>query len=377
MFEIVDSNIVYAGQENTDRQSCAFPGICVLPNGRWICAFRAAPTKESTLGQMVLITFSDDQGRTWSQPVAPFTPPNVDGKPGLFRGAYLTALGANRLIAAIYWVDCTDPSLPFFNEETGGLLDSRIFLAWSEDGGVTWSEPSLMDTSPFNVPTAVTGPVLCLPNGELAAHFETHKHYYDASASQFSSVMMFSADGGRTWPEHVITSSDPAGRIFFWDQRPGILADGTILDLFWTYDDHDSKYLNIHARRSRDCGRTWSEIWDTGVPGQPAQPVSTTDGGVAMVYVDRTNSPAIKLRTSDDGGMTWPEESEVTLHGSELPSQTLVKRGMRDAWAELSRYSVGLPATAPLPDGNILVVYYAGPDADRTDIRWCLLKAQA
>ncbi len=43
---------------------------------------------------------------------------------------------------------------------------------------------------------------------------------------------------------------------------------------------------------------------------------------------------------------------------------------MQDAWAEMGAYSLGLPTTALLPDGDVLVVFYAGPNSDQTDIRW-------
>ena len=43
---------------------------------------------------------------------------------------------------------------------------------------------------------------------------------------------------------------------------------------------------------------------------------------------------------------------------------------MQDAWAEMGKYSVGLPATVQLENGDILVVYYAGPETDQTDIQW-------
>ena len=47
---------------------------------------------------------------------------------------------------------------------------------------------------------------------------------------------------------------------------------------------------------------------------------------------------------------------------------------MQDAWAEMYQFSVGLPAAAPLGDGNALIVYYAGPETDRTSIRWAVVR---
>jgi hypothetical protein len=329
------------------------------------------------MGQRALLTFSDNEGAAWSEPVDPCIPPPVDGKPGLFRAVAVTSLGGRRLLATLFWVDHSDPALPFFNEKTEGLLDTRIFLARSEDDGNTWSRPRQMETAPFDCPTPITGPVLRLANGELACQFELNKHYNDPAEWRHVSVLMFSRDGGKSWPEHVLASSDPENRVFYWDQRPAVLPDGRILNLFWTFDRQRSAYLNIHARQSDDHGRTWSEMWDTGVPGQPAPPVVLANGGLGMVYVDRTGPPLVKMRSSTDGGHTWPDQSEIALDQPTVASQTIKKQNMQDAWAEMAMFSIGLPATAILPDGDVLVVYYTGPSTDQTDIKWVRIRTGA
>ena len=372
--KIIKRGIAVAGRDGTDRQSCAFPGVCVLPNGRWLCSCRAAPRKNATTGQHVLLSWSDDEGASWSDPASPFVAPPVGGQDGLIRAAYFTALGGSRVLAALAWTDHSDPSLPLFNEETEGLLDMRVFLTVSEDNGESWSPLALIQTPPFDGPTPLTGPVLVLPDGEWACQFELNKAYLDPAPWRHSSVLSFSRDFGASWPEHVRVSDDPALRVFYWDQRPGVLSDGRLLDVFWTFDRVDARYLNMHARASRDNGRTWSDMWDTGVPGQPAAPVSIAGEKIALVYVDRGGAPEIKVRTSADGGRTWPAESERTIHSSVATLQTWDKKSMKDAWREMGRFSVGLPATALLPDGDILVVYYAGPETDRTSIEWARLR---
>jgi len=366
---VADRGIVFMGRAGTDSQSCAFPALCVTPGGRWVCAFRAAPMKSPLEGQHVLLTWSDDEGRSWREPFAPFAPPEVDGKAGLFRTACLTPLGGHRLLAVVCWVDNSEPGLPFFNEETEGLLDTRIFLSWSDDDGESWSEPRLVDTSPYRVPTAITGPVLRFSDGELALQFELNKHYNDLSDWHHASVLMFSRDGGNTWPRHTLASSDPQNKVFYWDQRPS-LANGSILDVFWTFDREKSAYLNMHARESADRGVTWSKMWDTGIPGQPSAPQLLPDGRVALCYVDRTGATIIKMRVSDDGGKSWPASTELTVFGSDSGSQTEAKKSMQDAWSEMGKFSIGLPATALLPGGDVLVVYYAGPETDVTGIHW-------
>ncbi len=370
--KIIRRGTVFASFKDSDCQSCAFPQVTVLPGGRWLVGCRCARTKGGNAGQHVRLAMTDDDGATWTF-AAPFAAPVLDGKPGQFRALALTALGGRRVLATLYWVDHSDPNLPFFNAQTEGLLDSRIMFAESDDGGVSWTVPALMDTIPFKTPTPITGPVLVLPGGERVCQFETNKPYYDESQWVHSSVMMFSRDEGRTWPRYSVVTRDP--RIFYWDQRPQVLPDGNILDLFWTYDNVAATYLNIHARVSRDGGRTWSELWDTGVPGQPAPVVALADGRLALVYVDRSEAPAIRCRTSTDGGRTWPAETAISLFESVLPSHTVRKAAMADAWSEMGKFSVGLPATARLPGGDLLAVYYAGPETDHTNVDWMRLKA--
>ncbi|MBN2308477.1 MAG: exo-alpha-sialidase [Candidatus Hydrogenedentes bacterium] len=367
---IVDEGTVVSSAPGTEHQSCTFPGICVLPNGRWLVGFRAAPAKLSVAGQSACFTWSDDSGATWTPPASPFPPPEPGGKPGRNRTLHPTALGGSRVLATLCWVDSSDPSLPFFNETTQGLLDTRVFHALSTDNGESWSQPVPMDTAVFGVPCPTTGPTLVLADGEWACQFELNKHYHDTAPWRHASVLMFSNDQGGTWPGHVVASTDPENRFFYWDQRPALLSDGRVLNVFWTYDSLNAAYVNIHARLGSPDARTWTPLWDIGLPGQPAPPVHLPDGRIALVYVDRTAAPIIKLRTSPDDGATWPGDTELVIARPELPSQNAHKTSMQDAWAEMGRFSIGLPATALTPDGHLLVVYYSGPDTDETDIKW-------
>jgi BNR repeat-like domain len=368
--KIIRQGIVSSKPQDDALTSCAFPSPCVTVAGRWLCAFRAAPTKAGMAGQRTLVTWSDDQGASWCAPIEPFPPQAVDGKPGLIRSASLTILSDGRLLASLCWVDCSDPDAPFFNEESEGLLDTRVFLSMSDDAGETWSPPSFVDTAPYDMPTPITGRVLELPDGELACQFELNKHYDDPEPWRHLPVLMFSQDGGRTWPRHVAPAKDPSNRVFYWDQRPAVLADGRILDVFWTFDREASLYLNIHATESLDSGRTWSEVWDTGVPGQAAPPFTLSDGTIAMPYVDRTAAPAIKVRRSGNGGRSFDEEGELVLYTAGGGTQEGAKASMQDAWSEMEKFSAGLPSTAALPGGGALVVYYAGPETDVTSIHW-------
>lgn len=372
---IVEScGTIFAAGPGRPNSSATFPLACVTRSGRWICAFRGAPAKVSNAGQQVYLTWSDDCGATWCEPFAPFSPPVVDGKAGLFRFAGLTRLKGGRLMAAINWVDFSDPDAPYFNDETEGLLDTKIFLAESDDDGATWSEPRLMDTSPFHVPTPLTGSILRFHDGLLACPIELNKAYRDPEPWRHASVIFFSEDEGQTWPRHSVVTRDPENRIFYWDQRASVLPEDLLFDAFWTFDREQATYLNIHTCHSRDEGVGWSPLKDSGVAGQPGPVFALEDGELAMPVVDRSGAPKITVRRSEDGGETWPDEDVIVVYDSAGASQTEEKKSMQDAWAEMYAFSVGLPHAASLPGGGALLVYYAGPETNNTGIHWAKIE---
>lgn len=370
--KIVEQGTVFAGRPKTDGASACFPTICVLETGRWLAGLRLAPAKQSRT-QRAFVSWSDDQGRAWSPPREVAPPLTHAGTPGTWRAVACAALGGSRVCAVLAWEDASDPLTPMFNEETEGLVDMKLFTAVSEDGGMHFASPTPVTCGQHaDVPTPTTGAPLILPDGRWAVPFEVNKHYNDAAPWQHASCLTFSSDHGTTWRDLVEVHTDPDRRIFCWDQRQALLPNGNVLGLFWTFDRGANVYLNIHARRSTDAGRTWSPLLDTGVPGQPARPVGLSDDRVVMVYVDRTAEPLIKARCSRDGGATWHGDSELLIHDRATlrGSQTWGKGSMQDAWAEMSAFSVGLPDAVALPGGDVLMVYYSGDRPDHTDVRW-------
>lgn len=371
---VEDSGEIFSGRPGGPISSATFPLACVSRSGRWLCAFRGAPAKVPNAGQHVMLTWSDDCGKTWRDPFAPFSPPMLDGKPGLFRFAGLTRLHGGRIMAAINWVDHADPAAPYFNETTEGLLDTRVFTSISQDDGATWSTPRPVDTRPFTVPTPLTGAIVRFEDDELACPIELNKPYGDTLPWEHASVLLFSTDGGKTWPRHSVVTKDPENRIFYWDQRASLLPDGRLFVVFWTYDREKSTYLNIHTRFSDDHGHSWTALRDTGVAGQPGPVFALEDGELVMPVVDRSGPTKITVRKSEDKGISWPDEDVVVVYDSEATTQTREKSSMQDAWAEMGAFSVGLPHAAPLPGGGALLVYYAGRETDATGIRWAKIE---
>ena len=82
--QVVDEGVVFAGRAKTDAASACFPSACVLPGGRWLAGMRLGPAKSSR-SQRTFVTWSDDRGKTWGQPVEVAGPMSVDGRPGTWR----------------------------------------------------------------------------------------------------------------------------------------------------------------------------------------------------------------------------------------------------------------------------------------------------
>src|SRR3954470_21200278 len=112
---MVAEGIVVASNSDPARTSACFPNICRLPGGRIIVGYRAAAAKDAA-DETSRITWSDDNGATWSRPSEPFVAPSIGGRAGRFRALAPTALGGRRVLATLMWMDRSDMWRPMFNE---------------------------------------------------------------------------------------------------------------------------------------------------------------------------------------------------------------------------------------------------------------------
>ncbi|MEO5997708.1 MAG: sialidase family protein [Chitinophagaceae bacterium] len=365
--KIISKGVIPKPVSDKNFNSNAFPCLVVLPSGRWLAAFKAAEKKGDCDFMHAVMTWSDDEGKTWITPFEPVKLPAINDVPGQSRITYFLSLGGRRVLMVSNWVDSSELSKPYYDPLHETLKDTRIFFCFSEDEGEIWSSPELMDTSPVNAPVPLTGPPFMLKDGTIVCQFEVNKHVGDISVWVHKSAMIFSRDGGKTWGDTVIITNVPA--MYYWDQRPNVLRDGqTIVNFFWTLDGKKNQYQNIHAAESRDGGRTWGEIWDTGIYGQPGQPVDLGDGRLATIEIDRTISPVITIRTSGDHGRTYA--STLIVYDGNLKKQDSRDISMNDAWDEMVRFSVGHPNLVRLGSGELLAYYYAGDHCDSTSVNF-------
>ena len=139
----------------------------------------------------------------------------------------------------------------------------------------------------------------------------------------------------------------------------------------WTFDSHDGTYRNIHRRISVDRGHSWSAAADLGFTDQAAHPAVLLDGRVVLPWVDRFNTQSIRARLAPAIDAPFDPESEVVIYEHPNPTEGDVNK---DGALGLSVWSFGLPYADLLPDGDVLVVYYAGSE-EAMDVCWARLRA--
>jgi len=370
--EIIETGQITHTTANTPQAIYTFPALVQLTDGTLLLTCRSGSNKDS-VDETIELYRSTDDGSTWSQPKTPFAEARVNGQKSSFRLCYLTEINPDHLLAASMWIDReTHLGKPFFNPKTEGCLPMGIFFADSFDRGETWSEWRTIDLPEELGPPSLTNPIINLPDGTLLMNIETNKHYYDDSKWYQRVVCLHSSDMGQTWGEPIDAGFDPSGRIFNWDQRVGLAADGTLVTFAWTYDTEAKQYLNIHRRISNDNGHTWSEADDIGITDQAAHPAILPDGQTVLAWVDRYHTQSIRARLASHPSTEFDPASEVVIytHQSNDRLQSDDTGALLD---EMSIWSFGLPYAEVLANGEVMVLYYAG-NTQTMDIHFARLR---
>ena len=371
--QVVDRGLARRAEPGTPHATFTYPAVMALSNGCLLATFRCGSDKD-VADETTELFESNDSGRTWRQ--RPFPAPSVvNGKQGSSRGGFITEIEQGDLIAAIMWVDRQSyPGQPLFNPETEGCLPMEIILSDSRDFGQTWS-PWRVVPMPIEVgPPSLTNPIIKLKDGTLAMSIETNKTYEDRTKWYQKVVLFHSKDKGQTWGPAVTAGCDPTGRIFNWDQRADMAPDGRLAAFLWTYDTETNTYLNIHRRISSDGGHNWSEAEDLGFADQAGHPAILPDGRVVLAYVDRFGSQQIVARWAPDVAGPFEPQTQVVIYAH----QTATSKGPQTAavtaaLGDMRIWTFGLPYAEVLPDGDVIVAYYAG-DSQAMDACWARLR---
>ena len=363
--KILEQFTIFRAEPGTKRAVATFPSITVLDDGSLLAAYRAGPTKES-IGDATEVRRSTDGGRTWSEPWVPFSNDHA-GVHGGLQCLYITRIAAGHLIACGCWVNREAfPGKSVFNPETEGCLPMEILVADSFDQGRTFSTWRQVAMTPDVGPASLTSPILKLASGRLAISVESNKTYLDSSKWFQKVVYVYSQDEGKTWTKPVVVCQDPTGTTFYWDQRTVVAPDGRLVAFSWIYQKEENRYLNMRRHLSRDEGATYTTGEDLGITDQPGHPAILPDGRIVLPWVDRYGTQSIRARAAASIDAPFASGSEVVIYEAARPATSTRNTG--DMLSDQVKWNYGLPFAETLPNGEVLVAYYAAA-GEGMDIR--------
>lgn len=293
------------------------PIVAVDSEGRMYAGgifFRGTRTGADIRDVSIALTWSDDQGNTWSDPVIV--------SPGKAQSVFND-----------------HPQMAVDN--SGGTYDGNVYISYSKftglnadirvaasrDRGETWS---IVKVSAPIAPGHAAGGyqdsmVTIGPGGEVYVFWD-ETYFTPGAVSRADIWMTVSTDGGMTFAAPWVAMSGVVP-IFLpkasyrYDTYPAAAVDHTGEQpgrIYLTWADGQSGNADIYLSSSDDGGMTWGDPVrvndDDGEAGQFFQWVSVApDGRVDIAFYDRRDDPNDYLlneyyAVSTDGGLTFTNE---------------------------------------------------------------------
>ncbi len=289
---------------------------------------------------------------------------------------------------------------------------SRIALVRSLDGGLTWSQPAVLDAvdpqcgeQDPSISARRDGTLMInyfrwrvVPATQKASLGYPTRQQKDGSwADVEGPYIIRSSDGGSTWERKPVAAFCPPFRCAGVSDSVLELGDGTLLMPIYDWDDgNTTAACRSHVIRSTDDGATWGQ--PALIARDPDEKISfeepslahTPDGRLLAMLrapVERTASYLYRA-FSDDGGRTWTDLQRTPLWGHPAHVLTLADGrmlctygyrrepfGVRAClsadggrtWDIEHEYvlrsdgvnvDLGYPSSVQLADGALLTVYY-------------------
>ena len=338
---------------NLRSRQAIFPNLCELPDGRLLCSFVLAEAFEAA-DMRCHLAESTDGGRTWSKPWRMFR----EGAVPESETCKVTALGGNRVMAIGYAARRPDRDGQLANAATGGLLSHRVFCAFSEDGGRTWSEKRTVPDA-WNAHTEASAPVVRLKDGALAAPITGFPDWEGRMTSRRCGRMLVSRDEGATWDDGTVCMAFDGDAVTCYEQRFCVLDSGTVVNIGWN-EDVSGKRLPNHITYSTDNGKTFSKPVSTGIMGQAASVCALGGERFLAVVAQRrdTDEPGIYAYECDFGERTWKGVRRKLLWSA---GKGPLKRD-KNAAEVFAFLKFGQPSVTKLHDGRLILCFWYQKD---------------
>jgi hypothetical protein len=309
---VVSEGILYRNPTPGYKAECAYlPNLQPLSDTEYICVIRIGSAFYSADGKLALLR-TRDGGNTWVKESLVWDP-RLDKAAYSYTAPHLTKLSNGTLILVARRWDSSDPELPIFNPETGGMRCSEVILFHSQDNGKTWSPPQLVDL-PGQGQVDVPSQIIELRNGRWLMACELWKAWEDTSPLHVKGFAVFSDDLGKTWKDRLDFASSSDTQRMFSHSRYTQTLEGRVAALQWAQEIETGKDLELHLTISDESGREWSEPSLTNIEAQTSWLADLGGGVFAVTYTHRSGiNPGICVALSENGGTTWDLENQVLV----------------------------------------------------------------
>ncbi len=320
----------WAKYETAHRQFQGIPGIERMPDGRLWATWYSGGTGEGPENFVLLVTSQDD-GLTWSEPLAVVDPPGHTRAfdPCLWRDP----LG--RLWW--FWAESDSPKMGEIMDGRGGVWAARLEGESPEElkftrpvriaNGVMMNKPTVLSNGEWLLPTAVWA---CW-----------HVKAEDLAGERFSNATV-STDAGESFT--LRGGADVPDRCF--DEHLFVeLNDGRVWCLVRTF-------YGIGQSFSSDQGRTWTPGEDSGLGGPNSRFFIRRLASGRLLLVNHIDVTAMESGQAWRAGRSWRRRSHLAALLSEDEGATWIGPLLLD-----ERDGVSYPDGVQAEDGRIFIIY--------------------
>ena len=319
----------------------AFPDVALTPSGKLVCVFAECTHHADRSYTRIVLTESTDRGRTWT-PKQPLAEP-TNGLPVFWNCPRLTLLRDGRLVIVVDKL--------FAAEGSASPQDCRNYLFFSEDEGLTWSDP--VETPILGI---VPDRLLELDSGRwiLSCHFN------DRAFGFLTQRLWFSDDQGTSWSGPLTVARQEGLNLC----EVSILPVGEQLVAFLR--ENSGLALDGYKTISSDQGETWGELIPFPLPGCHRPVAGWLQNGQILIThrFMQGGSGWIGWWTQNFFAALTDQESVLAQERAGAHTRILPLDFDRSPYSD-----TGYSGWVQFPDGEIYIVNYIVDDAPRAQIR--------
>ena len=318
----------------------AWPTVAKLKDGTLAAVFSGRRTRHIDPFGTTMISYSKDEGKTWTLPAPVIDTPLDDRDGGICvtenGKVYVTSF--NNSIAQqrewANWHDRTEAQTKMYHAYLDMLTEKDEeeylgFLMAESADGYTFSEP-------YKVPvSAPHGPVI-LPNGEMLYVGR------EFGSSDCTKLGVYKSCDGRNWERiSTIKEGKTANGLEICEPHAIAFESGKIVVLFRKegkfLDNEAGQEITTYQCESFDGGHTFSEPYAV-LEGAPPFLFKHSSGTVICAYAYRKKPYTQRVMFSNDECTTWSKSFEIN--------------------GDAKFFDLGYHSVAELSDGSIISVYY-------------------